>query len=181
MEGNEIKTPNDILLFMNKNINYGWCDYEGKTHFGEMDNFRRLFRISSTEMVLETHLGTCIEQVYLMKQLLDKLKIPNKMFCTRLYESDDFDNLDEPEHMHCFILYYLDGKVHQIEHPNFNRRGIYHFDSEDEAISKINEIYIEMSGGSPRPVTEFFEVTPGLTFKEFNNYINSLDKKYGVR
>ena len=137
----------------------------------------RLFRISSTENVLETHLGTCIEQVYLMKLLLDSIKIPNKMFCTRLYEDDNFDNYDEPEHMHCFILYYLDGKVHQIEHPNFEKRGIYHFDDEKTAIEKINKIYIEMSGGKPRPVTEFFDVKPGLTFKEFNNYINSLDRE----
>ena len=34
-----------------------------------------------------------------------------------------------------------------------------------------------MSGGISRPVTEFFDVPINLTFKEFNNYINSLDKK----
>ena len=32
-----------------------------------------------------------------------------------------------------------------------------------------------MSGGIPRPVTEFYEIESGLTFKEFNDYINSLD------
>lgn len=25
------------------------------------------------------------------------------------------------------------------------------------------------------PITEFFDVEPNITFKEFNNYINSLD------
>ena len=34
-----------------------------------------------------------------------------------------------------------------------------------------------MSGGYARPVTEFFEVEPNLTFKEFNGYINNLDEK----
>jgi hypothetical protein len=34
-----------------------------------------------------------------------------------------------------------------------------------------------MSGGIPRPITEFYEVKPNLSFKEFNNYINSLDKE----
>ena len=32
-----------------------------------------------------------------------------------------------------------------------------------------------MSGGYARPVTEYYEVQPNLTFKQFNNYINSLD------
>jgi len=33
-----------------------------------------------------------------------------------------------------------------------------------------------MAGGHARPVTEFFEVEQNLSFKQFNNYINSLDK-----
>jgi len=32
-----------------------------------------------------------------------------------------------------------------------------------------------MAEGKPRPVTQFYEVEPGLSFKEFNKYINNLD------
>ena len=75
-----------------------------------------------------------------------------------------------------FILYYFNDKVYQIEHPNWERVGIYEFDSEEDAINKINQIYIEMAEGQPRPVTEFHTVEPNLSFKQFNGYINSLDK-----
>lgn len=64
------------------------------------------------------------------------------MFCTRIYEGKDFNNLEE-----------------------------------EEAIRTINDYYINMSGGKSRPVTEFFEVKSGLSFKAFNAYINSLDEK----
>lgn len=174
---NEIKTPEDILDFMNENIRYGWLDINGEEHINTMKEFRRIYRTSSIEECLEHKLGVCTEQVYLMHILLDKLNIPNKMFCTRIYESEDFNDLDSDEHMHCFVLYYLNDKVYQLEHPNFERIGIYEFNSEEEAINEINKIYINMSGGYPRPVTEFFEVKEGLSFKEFNNYINSLDNK----
>ena len=173
---NDIKTPEDILEFMNENIRYGWLDINGKEHIKTMKEFRRLYRTSSIDECLEHKLGVCTEQVYLMHILLDKINIPNKMFCTRIYESEDFNDLDSDEHMHCFVLYYLNNKVYQIEHPNFERVGIYEFNSEEEAIYEINKIYVEMSGGYPRPVTEFFNVEEGLSFKEFNNYINSLDK-----
>lgn len=173
---NDIKTPEDILEFMNENIRYGWLDINGKEHIKTMKEFRRLYRTSSIDECLEHKLGVCTEQVYLMHILLDKINIPNKMFCTRIYESEDFNDLDSDEHMHCFVLYYLNNKVYQIEHPNFERVGIYEFNSEEEAINEINKIYVEMSGGYPRPVTEFFNVEEGLSFKEFNNYINSLDK-----
>ncbi len=173
----EIKRPEDVLDYMKQNIRYGWLDINGNEHINTMKEFRRIYRTSSIDEILEHKLGTCIEQVYLMKLLLDKINIPNKMFCTRIYEGDDENHLDEDEHMHCFILYYQDGLVHQIEHPNFERKGIYHFNSEEEAINEINKIYIEMSGGVIRPVTEFFSVEPNLSFKDFNNYINSLDKQ----
>lgn len=177
MKTTDINTPKDILEFMNENIKYGWLDINGEEHIGNMKNFRRLYRTSTLEETLEHGIGTCIEQVYLMSTLLTKINIPNKMFCTRIYEGKDFNNLDEEEHMHCFLLYYLNGKVYQIEHPNWERIGIYEYDSEEDAIEKINKIYIEMSGGKARPVTEFFEVQPNLSFKDFHGYINSLDER----
>lgn len=174
---NDIRNPQDILDFMDENIKYGWLDLNGDEHIGNMKNFRRLYRTSSLEESLKHGLGCCIEQVYLMKYLLDKISIPNKMFCTRVYEGKDFNNLDEEEHMHCFILYYVDNKVYQLEHPNWERIGIYEFNSEDEAINKINKYYVDLVEGKSRPVTEFFEVKPGLSFKDFNDYINSLDEE----
>jgi hypothetical protein len=173
----EIKTPEDILEFMNEKIKYGWLDINDEEHIGNMKSFRRLYRTSSIEETLSHGIGTCIEQVYLMKILLDKINIPNKMFCTRIYEGKDFNDLDSEEHMHCFILYYKDDEVYQIEHPNWERIGIYKYESEEDAIKKINAIYIEMAEGKARPVTEFYKVERGLSFKEFNEYINGLDKQ----
>ena len=173
----DIKTPEDILEFMKSNIKYGWLDINNEEHIGNMKNFRRLYRTSSIEETLEHGIGTCIEQVYLMHTLLDNLDIKNQMYCTRIYEGEDFNDLDADEHMHCFVLYFINDEVYQIEHPNWERVGIYKYESIDEAVSKINQIYVEMSGGTPRPITEFDIVEPNITFKEFNNYINSLDIK----
>lgn len=173
----DIKTPDDILSFMNDNIKYGWVDINNDEHINNMKEFRKLYRTSSIDETLEHKIGTCIEQVYLMHTLLNKINIPNKMFCTRVYEGKDFNDLEADEHMHCFLLYYLNDKVYQIEHPNWERIGIYEFDSEENAIEEINNYYVKKSGGVPRPITEFYEVEPGLSFKEFNEYINSLDKE----
>lgn len=177
MKLEDIKTPEDILKFMEDNIQYGWIDVNGEKHIGNMKNFRRLYRTMSLEDTLKYKMGTCVEQVYLMKYLLDNLGIKNKMFCTRIYEGKDFNNLEEEEHMHCFLLYYIGDKVFQIEHPNWERVGIYEYESEEDAISKINQIYIEMAAGKARPVTEYSEVPVGISFKELNCYINDLDKK----
>ena len=172
---NNIKTPNDILTFMKDNIKYGWLDIDKNEHIKTMKDFRKLYRTSSIDEVLEHKIGTCIEQVYLMHILLDKINISNRMFCTRVYEGKDFNNMEAEEHMHCFVLYFLNNKVYHIEHPNWEKIGIYEFDSEEKAIKEINDYYVKMANGKARPVTEFYEVEPGLSFQEFNDYINSLD------
>lgn len=173
----EIKTPEDILEFMKEHIKYGWLDINNEEHIDNLNNFRRLYRTASTSEVLERWLWTCIEQVKLMSELLNKIHIPNKMYCTRVYEWDDFDDLDTDQHMHCFVLYFLNWKTYQIEHPNSERVGIYEYSSEEDAVKQLKNYYESLSDGMARPVTEFFEVQANLSFKEFNSYINGLDKK----
>ena len=70
MKIEDIKTPKDILLFMD-NIKYGWLDIDNNEHIGELKNFRKLYRTSSIEETLEHKIGTCIEHVYLMHTLLN--------------------------------------------------------------------------------------------------------------
>ena len=171
----EVKNIDDVLTFMKKYIRYGWVDINNEIHIGNMKNFRKLYRTLSLEETLKYGVGTCIEQVYLMHYLLDKINIKNKMFATRIYEANDFNKLDAEEHMHCFILCYLNDKIYHIEHPNWYKMGIYEYKTEKEALVNINSYYIKLSGGISRPITEFYKVKKNISFKEFNNYINDLD------
>ena len=183
----DINSPLDILTYL-ENIKYGWLGSDDIIRINKMENFRTYYRTMSLKNIINKRIGTCIEQTYLVKYLLDKLNIKSKMFCTRVYEDETFNNMSEPERMHCFIIFFLNNKVFQIEHPNSDRKGIYIYSNEDEAISKIGKIYEEMTKyeyrkkgikykGKIRKITEFYEVKPNLSYKEFNNYINSLDKK----
>lgn len=175
MELNNIKTPDDILQYMNGHIDYGWIDIYGKKHIKTMKDFRKLYKTTTIEKTIKYGLGTCIDQVNLMHYLFDKINIRNKMFCCRIFEPDDYNNLEEEEHMHCFLLYYLDNKVYHLEHPNYEKIGIYKYNDEKEAISSIVSYYLKLRGGKDSPTKEFFEVEPGLTFHEFNKYINHLN------
>ena len=172
MKINEIKNPQDVYKFMTDNIEYGWIDISGNIHLNTMKEFRKIYRTMSIEEILDYKIGTCIDQVNLMHYLLNKINIKNKMYCCRIFEPDDYGNLEEEEHMHCFILYYENNKVYHIEHPNSEKKGIYKYISEAEAIKTIVDYYIKLRGGKDSPTKEFFEIPVGITFKEFNKYIN---------
>ncbi|MDD2958011.1 MAG: transglutaminase domain-containing protein [Lachnospiraceae bacterium] len=176
----ELQSPEDIYRWMEENIQYGWIDTEGVKHISEMKNFRKMYRTMSMEEILEYKLGTCIEQVWLMHHLLDRIKTENKLFCCRIFEPDDYGNLEEEEHMHCFVLYYRDGKAFHLEHPNSEKKGIYEYASEKEAIDTIVNYYIELRGGKESPTTQFFDLPAGISFREFNAYINQCGERLGV-
>ena len=174
MEIEEIKNAKDVYEFIDNNIEYGWIDCYGEKHIRTMKDFRKIYLTMSIEEILKYKVGTCIEQVNLMHYLLNKINIKNKMFCCRIFEPDDYGNLEEEEHMHCFILYYENNKVYHMEHPNFEKKGIYEYNSEDEAITTIVNYYIKLRGGKDSPTKEFFDVPSGISFKEFNKYINHI-------
>ena len=55
----EIKTPDDILQFMEENIRYGWLDINDEEHIGNLENVRRLYRTASIEESLEQNRNLC--------------------------------------------------------------------------------------------------------------------------
>ena len=168
----EITCPEDIFSWMEENVEYGWLDTEGNRHIREMKDFRKKYRTMSVEESMKQKIGTCIEQVAVMHFLLDKIQIKSKMYCCRIYEPDDYGNLEEDEHMHCFVLFERDGKIYHLEHPNPEKKGIYEYATEEEALKTIEDYYVELRGGKKSPTTQFYEVPAGISFKEFNVYIN---------
>lgn len=71
----EIKTPEDILQYMNENIEYGWIDINNQKHIKTMIEFRKLYRTMSLDEIITNGLGTCIDQVNLMHYLFNKIHI----------------------------------------------------------------------------------------------------------
>ena len=163
-----IETPEDILNFMD-NIDYGYIDLMGNKHINTLQDYETNYRTLSIEQILKNNIGTCIEQVSLMHTLLNKLNIPSKMFCIR--------GIGEKEYTHCVVLYYDENGVHQIEHPHGDRKGIYHFKDEQTALNEINKVYTKMYNGIQKPTVEYDYIAPGLSIKEFNEYIDSLEEK----
>lgn len=167
-----LKDENELMDFMNKNITYGWSDCSSKQHFNNLTNFRKNYVISSIEKAFETGLGTCIEQASIIKKFFDRIGFENKLYCHRSYE--DELNTDNDVRMHCFVLFKKDGKWYHFEHSNRPKRGIHRYDTEEQAINEITKGFEEH--GDIRKLTEIDEIPNGLTFLEFNEYVNNFDK-----
>ena len=164
----DIKTPHELMDYMNLNIIYGWVDKQKNEHINTLEEFRENYISSSLEEILSHKLGTCIEQAKLIKFVLERLGFETKTFCHRNYEEDD--NFDKEVRMHCFVLFKNNDCWYHFEHSNYPKRGIHKYDNIDAAIKNITSGFKE---NDIRELTEIPNIPEGLSFKEFNKYVNS--------
>lgn len=170
----EISNATELLDYMNQNILYGWLDEDGIQHIDNMKDFRKLYRTSSVEDTINLKLGTCIEQTRLEKEFFQKLDIPCKMFALRSYGLEE--QTDDEVKMHCFLLFEYNGKCYHFEHSNPLIPGIHEYENEEMALDNIMQYYQNRDKGKSRRLDEFYDVPKGLSFKEFNEYLNQYDK-----
>ena len=165
-----IKNASQLMDYMNMNIEYGWIDKLGNKHLNNLKGFRENYRISSTNEILKTGIGTCIEQAKLIKLFFDKMGLETKLYCHRGYENAD--NFDKEVRMHCFVLYKCSNNWYHFEHSNCSKRGIHRYDSVEDAIKDITSGFNE---NDKRILTEIPEIPEKMSFKEFNEYVNSFE------
>lgn len=166
-----VRTPQQLMDFMDINIEYGWVDKNEQTHIGNLKGFRENYRISSIDEMIKTGLGTCIEQAKMIKSFFDKMGIENKLYCHRSYETEE--NFDKEVRMHCFVLFKYNDIWYHFEHSNRPKRGIHKYVSVEKAIEEITGGFEEH--GDIRKLTEIDSIPDGLTFKEFNQFVNEFD------
>ena len=111
-----IENDSQLMDFMNINIEYGWVDKYGLKHLNNLKGFRENYKTMSIEEILETGLGTCIEQAKLIKYFFDKIGLENKLYCHRGYETEE--NFDKEVRMHCFVLFNYNDNWYHFEHSN---------------------------------------------------------------
>ena len=150
---------------------YGWIDINGVKHLNNLTGFRENYRISSIEEILEIGLGTCIEQAKMIKCFFDRMGIDNRVYCHRSYETED--NFDEEVRMHCIVLFKHNDSWFHFEHANQPKRGIHKYKSIDDALKEITKGFDEH--GDIRKLTEIDSIPEGLSFKEFNQFVNEFD------
>ncbi len=170
----DIKTPQELLDYMNEEIRYGWLDNDNNEHIDTMKEFRKLYRTLTLGEITVNKLGTCIEQTFLEMVVMDNLHIPYKAYCLRSFE-DDLKIVDPK--MHCFLLYFANNKCYHFEHSNPEVRGIHEYNNEEDAMEEILTYYQKRDKGKTRQLIEIHEVPSGLSWQEWNSYLDDLAKE----
>ena len=114
---NKIVTINDLFLFMQKEIQYGWLDQSGNKHEGIND--AKTFCLQSPEELMKNKLGICWDMTELVRYFFETETDLKYETYYLFYD----DNRGCPSHS--IFVFYKDNKVYWFE-PMFQNEKCYY-------------------------------------------------------
>lgn len=142
MKYENINSPEELLKFMDKYINYGYLGKNGKIHFFTDPDFNDVwyseYILENTDDILKTKVGNCYDQVEFERDWFLKHNYIVKTY----YEIVDL-NYDNLYPTHSFLVYF-DKKWKWFENSDFNNRGIHSFDTIEELLEFQKNKYLEL-------------------------------------
>ncbi len=143
MKYSDIKTPEQLLKYMDENIKYGFVDDSGKEYvpwnnLEFQEGCQTKWRLSSPKRLIKVGYGHCWDQVELER---DWFKTHNYNFKTfYIWFELPYNNSYST---HTYLVFERNGKYYYFEHSDSNNRGIHEFESYQEAIHYQKEKHIE--------------------------------------
>ena len=142
----EIKTPRELLEFMD-NIRYGFYGNDNKEYINDgSEESNKIFQdaclteysLADKDKVLKYRLGQCFDQTELERAWFREHNYEFKtIFIWFLF---DYENTYPT---HSYLVYKENDKYYYFEHADYINRGIYEFDSYEEAIKFQMNKHIE--------------------------------------
>ena len=186
MKYEDVKSPEELLLFMSENISYGVATDDGKVYSGaDGDLFqeacRTKWKLCSPERVIKTGYGHCFDDTELERAWFVK----NGYECKTLFIWFCMDH-ENPYFMHTYLVYKDENKWKYFEYSDSDNRGIYTFDSYDDAISFQRNKFIDYNskmnpvGEDELKCLEIYEYDRpkyGINNEEFITYIMKCGRK----
>ncbi len=124
----KIKTPNELLMFMDK-INYGYLSKSSKVYLNNDGDWYLEYILESTSDILNTMTGNCFDQTELERDWFTK----NNYYVETYFEMVNL-NYKNVYPTHSFLIYKNNGNWYLFEHADYENKGIYEFTSKEELL-----------------------------------------------
>lgn len=142
---NDIKSPEELLKWMNKNISYGYMRKDGTYHKGDLESkeegydFFKNYILQSPQELIKSKYGVCWDQAELQRFIFDKLNIKNYVIYM-IQNNSDYST-------HSYSIIERDNKLYWFENSWYNQRGFHGpFNSIKEIATLVHDNAIKEDG-----------------------------------
>lgn len=136
----DIKTPEELSLFMQKNIDYGYLGKNGKIYTCNDRDFDKdwyeEYILATAEQVFKNKIGNCFDQTEFEREWFSNNNYHVKTF----FEMVALSSKNESP-CHTFLAYEDKSGWNLFENADFYSRGIYHFTTIEKLLSYQLERY----------------------------------------
>lgn len=135
---NLIKTPSDLLKFMQEHFTYGYIDKHNNSHLEFDQSWIDDYQLQIKEDMLNSKVGCCFDAAEFERSwfLLHGYDIKT------IFEMVKLDYVNNYS-MHTFLLYFKEDKYYYFEWADGSNAGIYEFATLDAALEYSYDLYLK--------------------------------------
>ena len=135
MKYSEITTPIDLMTFLDENFEYGVIDNQGnKLSDSNSEEFQKTccnqWKLRTVEQMIVDQIGHCYDQVEIERDWFERHNYEILTFWICAYQEE----IENSGFSHTYLLYKEGSSWKLFEHSDFFTKGIYSFNSIQEAV-----------------------------------------------
>lgn len=178
-----IKSPNDLMSFLDQNFQYGVIDNNGNKFFdSDSEHFQHIcatqWRLRSVDQMLKDGVGHCYDQVEIERAWFENNGYEIKTFWVVAYQK----GIENSGFSHTYLIYKDKDKWKLFEHADFFNKGIFEFDSINDAVKWQAKHQIEYANRCKKPIKKYcvcikeYKKPPlNINMDEYIEYIDNFE------
>ena len=144
------------MLYLDHAIEYGVIDDCGNKYYdSNSDEFQKAcnhdWKLRPVERILQDGVGHCYDQVEVEREWFTKNGYQIKTFWISAYQEE----IENSGFSHSYLIYKDDNAWKLFEHSDFFNRGIYKFDSVQDAVRWQADNQIKFAAKYVKPITKY--------------------------
>ena len=179
----KVKTPEQLMDYLNNNFEYGVIDNFGNKFYDSNSNeFQEIcntqWKLRSVEKMLQDKIGHCYDQVEIERMWFLKNNYKVKTFWICTYQ----ENVEDSAFCHSYLLF-KDGNYWKLfEHSDYFNRGIHKFKTIKQAVAWQKEQHIKFATSIIKPkkkyiscIKEFATPPENINMQEYLSYVETFE------
>lgn len=160
----EVKTPEQLMLYLDQNFEYGVIDNNGNKHCNSnSDEFQLVcntqWKLRPVDKILKDGVGHCYDQVEIEREWFFENGFDVKTFWISAYQKE----IENSGFSHTYLLYKDNGAWKLFEHSDSSNKGIYTFKSINSAVKWQAKNQVKFAESCIKPLKKYI-----TCIKEFN-------------
>ncbi len=169
--------------YLDQNFQYGVIDNSGNKFFdSDSEQFQQAcncdWKLRSVNQILKDKIGHCYDQVEIEREWFEKNGYEVKTFWISAYQEE----VENSGFSHTYLIYKENNSWKLFEHADYFNRGIYSFNTVQDAVRWQAEKQIETAQNRIKPlkryvtcIKEYKKPPISLNMQEFVNFIDTYD------